>query len=455
LPQTPFERGFKDRLRAVLEPLVHADVDIWLDGVTTVAAGDLPRVLATPMCTAVVGLVPRPQKALLEVDLTVAQACIDRILGGNAEDVDVQRPLSEIEDGVFSFVLLKALALVQQTFGGERQIALRLESVVGDVETLRMRADVDGAWVCLSFKLFFDLKVGYFRIYLPHDLVREELPAIVPDGGPAQERFLRRLLDRADLVRPLRAPLTVEVGRLSLAMSDLEALDVDDIILVEQSDVRLRVADDDTPVVDGVVTCRVGRGEHGVIGGRVVLGETGRYEVVIETLTPLGEPSARAHLFRDDGLGGGMDMGEDARALSAAISGGDDVTARLRSVNLSRALGAPLARALPAHVERADHADRDGEHSDSYDDDGNVEEEAPSSEAAGLLDDITVAMIVELGRVNVSAADVLALRPGQVIELSRAPGEPVDLVVDGKRIGKGELVEIDGELGVRILSLAK
>jgi len=36
-----------------------------------------------------------------------------------------------------------------------------------------------------------------------------------------------------------------------------------------------------------------------------------------------------------------------------------------------------------------------------------------------------------------------------------AGGEPVDLVVDGKRIGKGELVEIDGELGVRILSLAR
>ena len=55
----------------------------------------------------------------------------------------------------------------------------------------------------------------------------------------------------------------------------------------------------------------------------------------------------------------------------------------------------------------------------------------------------------------VSAADVMGLRAGQVIELSRAPGEPVDLVVDGKRIGKGELVEIDGELGVRILNLVK
>jgi len=66
-----------------------------------------------------------------------------------------------------------------------------------------------------------------------------------------------------------------------------------------------------------------------------------------------------------------------------------------------------------------------------------------------------VAMVVELGRVMVSAADVMGLRPGQVIELSRQPGEPVDLVVDGKRIGKGELVEIDGELGVRLLSLAR
>jgi flagellar motor switch protein FliM len=83
------------------------------------------------------------------------------------------------------------------------------------------------------------------------------------------------------------------------------------------------------------------------------------------------------------------------------------------------------------------------------------EEDGASPEAAGLLDDITVAMVVELGRVSVSAADVVQLRAGQVIELSRQPGEPVDLVVDGKRIGKGELVEIDGELGVRILSLAK
>ena len=76
-------------------------------------------------------------------------------------------------------------------------------------------------------------------------------------------------------------------------------------------------------------------------------------------------------------------------------------------------------------------------------------------EAAAMLADVSVPMVVEMGRVKVSASDIVGLRPGQVIELSRSPGDAVDLVVDGRRIGRGELVDIEGELGVRILDLAR
>lgn len=89
---------------------------------------------------------------------------------------------------------------------------------------------------------------------------------------------------------------------------------------------------------------------------------------------------------------------------------------------------------------------------EAYGDDAYPEEPLP--ESVGMLSDVAVPLVVELGRVSVSAADVMALRPGQVIELNRSPNEAVDLVVDGKRLGRGELVEIDGELGVRILELA-
>ena len=76
-------------------------------------------------------------------------------------------------------------------------------------------------------------------------------------------------------------------------------------------------------------------------------------------------------------------------------------------------------------------------------------------ESAAMRADVSVPMVVEMGRVKVSASDIVGLRPGQVIELSRSPGDAVDLVVDGRRIGRGELVDIEGELGVRILDLAR
>lgn len=56
---------------------------------------------------------------------------------------------------------------------------------------------------------------------------------------------------------------------------------------------------------------------------------------------------------------------------------------------------------------------------------------------------------------QLTADEVIRLRAGQIIELGRSPVDPVDLVVAGKLLAKGELVEIDGALGVKILKLVK
>ena len=59
-------------------------------------------------------------------------------------------------------------------------------------------------------------------------------------------------------------------------------------------------------------------------------------------------------------------------------------------------------------------------------------------------------MTAELGRTRMNVRDLLALSPGAVVELDRAAGSPVDLLVNGTLIARGEVVVIDEEYGVRI-----
>lgn len=82
-------------------------------------------------------------------------------------------------------------------------------------------------------------------------------------------------------------------------------------------------------------------------------------------------------------------------------------------------------------------------------------EEEGIAQSAEFVQSVPVTIVVELGRRSMTISDVTRLRLGQIIDLQRIPSEPVDLTVDGKLIGKGELVDVDGDLGVRILKLLR
>ncbi len=83
------------------------------------------------------------------------------------------------------------------------------------------------------------------------------------------------------------------------------------------------------------------------------------------------------------------------------------------------------------------------------------DQETSLSESAEFVQSVPVTIVVELGRRSMTIADVSRLRLGQIIDLQRIPSEPVDLTIDGRVIGKGELVDVDGDLGVRILKLMR
>ncbi len=81
----------------------------------------------------------------------------------------------------------------------------------------------------------------------------------------------------------------------------------------------------------------------------------------------------------------------------------------------------------------------------------------PSDQGDGgnisLLLDVPMEVTVELGRSVKSIKEILSLGEGSIIELDKLAGEPVDLLVNGKPIAKGEVVVIDENFGVRVTEI--
>jgi flagellar motor switch protein FliM len=74
----------------------------------------------------------------------------------------------------------------------------------------------------------------------------------------------------------------------------------------------------------------------------------------------------------------------------------------------------------------------------------------PATERLAALE---VEVAAEIGRVVLSGREIAALAPGAVVELRRPLGGPVDLVVQGRLVARGELVDVDGEVGVRVVEV--
>ncbi len=69
------------------------------------------------------------------------------------------------------------------------------------------------------------------------------------------------------------------------------------------------------------------------------------------------------------------------------------------------------------------------------------------------LQDITLTVCLNLGNKLLSVKELLDLIPGRIVKLDRLAGEPVDLVINGKMIAKGEVAVIDENFAVRIVTL--
>ncbi|NGX55056.1 MAG: Flagellar motor switch protein FliN [Chlamydiae bacterium] len=109
----------------------------------------------------------------------------------------------------------------------------------------------------------------------------------------------------------------------------------------------------------------------------------------------------------------------------------------------------------PFYEEVKESMDEEFESEASY---NSIDEKEEAGEPQGKTptispEKIPVSLTVEVGRVRMTAEELMQLAPGNLVQLPVSPDQGVDLVVNGKKLGKGELVKVGEVLGVRILQL--
>jgi len=135
------------------------------------------------------------------------------------------------------------------------------------------------------------------------------------------------------------------------------------------------------------------------------------------------------------------DLNQSGQQGQSAILGQDEIDRAMRQE--ARERQSPLGSAgspIPS-IKRADFQQLSGT------------SEKNVARNMELLMDVELPVSIELGRTRMHISDILSLSPGSIVELDKLVGEPVDLLVNQKRVAQGEVVVVEESFGLRITQL--
>jgi type III secretion system YscQ/HrcQ family protein len=293
---------------------------------------------------------------------------------------------------------------------------LRLEGICRGFDEAMQLLGEETHLAVVQLKAVFGTHSGYVRLFIPASVLATANPP--PDSAIRKARRSSQAHANIKRLSTVKNWLRAEIGQMAISSADLSQLRERDVILIEDLTARPDKGE------GGVAKLRVGVGRAGFLDAEIFL-EDNRFKAKVTGFT-MGE-------------GGQMLTGEpEANAEPAAV--GNDAGGTTEGI-ATEGLGMKVEESTSPGLENRGRNQVD-------------DNTLKSQEGAELLNDIPLQISVELARVPVSAEDVVSLKVGLVIDLNRMPGEPIDLSVNGKIVARGELVEIEGNLGVRVLSLA-
>jgi len=195
-----------------------------------------------------------------------AKLLVHHLLGGDTS-LASGSDLTPIEEGVFTFLVTSVMHAIREHFLDGFGLSLRL----APMESTIQREIFHSSSQVLELSFQVDLPARTIKINLLVD-AHQSLLSLFVKPRPSSDLLSNTL----ELVQAASFPVTAHIGEFSLSADELLSLEVDDIVLLDSSGIKL-----DSNVLSGEMTCNIGEPTFESIRGRLSLSESGNYFLAV------------------------------------------------------------------------------------------------------------------------------------------------------------------------------
>ncbi len=341
---------------------------------------------------------------ILETSLEAARTVAARVIGVDRDKLAESELLTHLEKGVLAFFVERLIVSigdnVTYSAGLQPLVMAGIGSESGEPD---WGESGSAGWYHLTGRALIAQTPLPWRLLIPRKalaICRGHYQS--SDNAAAHDRSARENL--ASRLGHAWVDLTGRLGAVRLSAAEVERLERNDIILFDGGGCLF---------------------DEKVVGGTLRLAPAGR-------------------------------SGANGSVIASVVEDGESLTVRIEAV----VEGSDLVEGEMEGDKVDQEQDREDEmvneaNSEVEEGEGTAEqaESPPPDEGAALAGDVPLVLKVELGEVRMTLSELSKLGAGTILELHKDPAAPVALVVENRTMGRGELVKVEGELGVRILSL--
>ena len=399
---------------------LRAYVQVESAGLVQLPYDDVIRSMPNPNVLVVAEPYPLPGAFVVEIDLQLGMLLVDRLLGSEHVNAirGVRRP-TEVELELLGHLGQQAVLALTEVLGTVGVTEPRMRAVEVNPQVVQVAAPSEPALlVVFQVRVSGPLEAaGTISMIYPTALMSALLEHVASLRAEATERAID-LGETQALLAGLGAAdveLAVRLHDSRVAAADIRGLAVGDVLRLDHRVGRPAVAvAGDTPVLD-VHLGRVGPRRAAQVARWRAAGSGARARHRRERPPARGDHAGRrpAAVARE-------------RARTAAVPGGHAVSP------------ADDTQVAPAALPDLGQGVGPG-----------------AQQELDLLADVSMDVTVELGQVRMRVSDLLRLGEGTVIELDRAVTAPVDVLVNGSLVARGDVVVVGDELGVRITEIVR